>query len=185
MDCVRHGMVASVSDEKHDRLVILVGRCVIHSYQQHTQLRIPQFLPLLITTTLSYLFLDSPDPSSQFRLAIGSYVEQYSNAVQIVKKHPGGDSYHNQLYQACEFDHPYPCTKILWSPDSRNMGGKDLLATTGDYLRVWNVTDDGSGRGTLTPKKEGLLNNVRRPIKQQATSDKQQMECHNHSHITS
>ena len=102
----------------------------------------------------------SPDPSSQFRLAIGSYVEQYSNAVQIVKKLPGGDSYNNQLYQACEFDHPYPCTKILWSPDTRNMGGKDLLATTGDYLRVWNVTDDGSGRGTLIPKKEALLNNV-------------------------
>ena len=40
------------------------------------------------------------------------------------------------------------------------MGGKDLLATTGDYLRVWNVTDDGSGRGTLIPKKEALLNNV-------------------------
>ena len=88
-------------------------------------------------------------------------MEQYSNAVQIVKKLPGGDSsYNNQLYQACEFDHPYPCTKILWSPDSRNMGGKDLLATTGDYLRVWNVTDDGSGRGTLIPKKEALLNNV-------------------------
>ena len=121
----------------------------------------------------------SPDPSSQFRLAIGSYVEQYSNVVQIIKKLPGAtaaaanggggggagagagaDSYYNQLYQACEFDHPYPCTKILWSPDTRNMGGKDLLATTGDYLRIWNVTDDGSGRGTLTPKKEALLNNV-------------------------
>lgn len=50
------------------------------------------------------------------------------------------------------------------------MGGKDLLATTGDYLRVWNVTDDGSGRGTLTPKKEGLLNNVRETNR---TSNKQ------------
>lgn len=80
--------------------------------------------------------------------------------MQIVKKLPGGDSYGNQLYQACEFDHPYPCTKILWSPDTRNMGGKDLLATTGDYLRIWNVTDDGSGRGTLIPQKEALLNNV-------------------------
>ena len=103
----------------------------------------------------------SPDPTSQFRLAIGSYVEQYSNAVQIVKKLPGGgENFGNQLYAACQFDHPYPCTKILWSPDARNMGGKDLLATTGDYLRVWNVLDDGTGRGTLTPKKEALLNNV-------------------------
>jgi len=35
-----------------------------------------------------------------------------------------------------------------------------LLATTGDYLRLWSVADDGLGRGTLLPKKEALLNNV-------------------------
>lgn len=104
------------------------------------------------------------DPSSQFRLAIGSYVESYSNAVQIVKKLPGGENFGNQLYQACEFDHPYPCTKILWSPDSGNMGGKDLLATTGDYLRIWNVTENDSTRGTLNSKKEALLNNVSFPF---------------------
>ena len=101
-----------------------------------------------------------PDPNSQFRLAIGSYVEQYSNAVQVVKKRPGTDL-DSQLYKACEFDHPYPCTKILWSPDVS--ATKDLLATTGDYLRVWSVTDDGLGQGTLTPKKVALLNNVRSP----------------------
>lgn len=47
----------------------------------------------------------------------------------------------------------------MWSPDVRNYGAKDLLATTGDYLRIWNVADDGSGRGTLSVKKEALLNN--------------------------
>lgn len=69
------------------------------------------------------------------------------------------DDLESQLYKACEFDHPYPCTKILWSPDVS--ATKDLLATTGDYLRVWSATDDGSGTGTLTPKKVALLNNVR------------------------
>lgn len=107
---------------------------------------------------------DRPDPSSQFRLAIGSYVEQYSNSVQIVKKHSSTtstDDLESQLYQACEFDHPYPCTKISWSPDAHNQGGKDLLATTGDYLRLWNFTeDDSSGKGMLIPNKEALLNNV-------------------------
>lgn len=92
---------------------------------------------------------------SQFRLAIGSYVEQYSNAVQIVKKSLSS----NELYVAGEFDHPYPCTKILWSPDVHS--NMDLLATTGDYLRIWSATDDGSGTGTVTPKKVALLNNVR------------------------
>lgn len=91
-------------------------------------------------------------------------MEQYSNSVQIVKKHSSTtstDDLESQLYQACEFDHPYPCTKISWSPDAHNQGGKDLLATTGDYLRLWNFTeDDSSGKGMLIPNKEALLNNV-------------------------
>jgi WD repeat-containing protein 68 len=116
------------------------------------------------------------DTASKFRLAIGSFVEQYSNCVQIVQKDidRSGDVNHRNstnatngsdaqlpvkddmnLYKACEFDHPYPCTKILWSPDSRS-GSKDLLATTGDYLRLWNLTD--AGNGMLDAKKEAILN---------------------------
>ena len=106
------------------------------------------------------------ETDAQFRLAIGSYVEQYSNCVQIIKKKPSPKnpsdptySYENQCYVAAEFDHPYPCTKILWSPDVSS-GARDLLATSGDYLRLWSMSDDGLGVGTLTAKKEALLNNV-------------------------
>jgi WD repeat-containing protein 68 len=66
-----------------------------------------------------------------------------------------------ELYRACEFEHPYPCTKILFSPETRNFSGRDLVATTGDYLRIWNLSDDGKGRGTLLSKKEAMLNTVR------------------------
>jgi DDB1- and CUL4-associated factor 7 len=52
------------------------------------------------------------------------------------------------------FDHPYPTTNIIWAPAGNTLG-KDLLATTGDYLRLWNVQDDGEIR------LECLLNNVR------------------------
>jgi DDB1- and CUL4-associated factor 7 len=124
------------------------------------------------------------EANSQFRLAIGSYVEQYSNTVSIMKKVPhdllpastsADPSQH--LYKAGEFDHPYPCTKIVWSPDVRNTNSRDLLATTGDYLRVWNVTDTtyteggggggglaanvvpNDGRSTVKCAKECLLNN--------------------------
>jgi DDB1- and CUL4-associated factor 7 len=51
------------------------------------------------------------------------------------------------------FDHPYPTTKILWAPEAAARE-KDLLATTGDYLRLWRVTPDDT-------KLECLLNNVR------------------------
>ena len=125
-------------------MVLIVRHSLVSIYSQFT-------LHAMVLRTRS------PDPSSQFRLAIGSYVEQYSNSVSVIKKNPES----SQLYQACEFDHPYPCTKILWSPDAGSQGSKDLLATTGDYLRVWNVTDDPqSGKGMLLPTKEALLNNV-------------------------
>eukprot|EP00550_Attheya_septentrionalis_P004701 CAMPEP_0198292588 /NCGR_PEP_ID=MMETSP1449-20131203/12912_1 /TAXON_ID=420275 /ORGANISM="Attheya septentrionalis, Strain CCMP2084" /LENGTH=351 /DNA_ID=CAMNT_0043991767 /DNA_START=15 /DNA_END=1070 /DNA_ORIENTATION=- len=113
-------------------------------------------------TVFAMAWSHRPDPNAQFRLAIGSYVEQYSNRVQIVKKRPASDPsdpYNGQMYKACEFEHSYPCTKILWSTDTSNVGSKDLLATSGDYLRIWNLTDDGSGQGTLIPNKEVLLNN--------------------------
>ena len=36
------------------------------------------------------------------------------------------------------FDHPYPTTKVMWIPDSKG-AYPDLLATSGDYLRIWRV----------------------------------------------
>jgi WD repeat-containing protein 68 len=82
-------------------------------------------------------------------------VEKYSNQVHIVKKLPHENDLGISLYKSGSFDHPYPCTKILWSPDAQNQGSKDLLATTGDYLRVWNA----SPGDTYNPRKECLLNN--------------------------
>lgn len=37
------------------------------------------------------------------------------------------------------FDHPYPTTKLMWIPDTKGVY-PDLLATSGDYLRVWRVS---------------------------------------------
>lgn len=134
------------------------------------------------------------EPGTQFRLAIGSYVEQYSNSVSIIKRKapdtPGNlnkstaddTPQHNaqststssisnknyELYKAGEFDHPYPCTRIHWTP-STALGSRDILATTGDYLRVWSVHKDddtntsnennSSGLSNVTVTKECLLNN--------------------------
>ena len=51
------------------------------------------------------------------------------------------------------FTHPYPATKVMFIPD-KDCSRPDLLATTGDYLRIWHVGEDGV-------KLQKLLNNVR------------------------
>jgi len=107
------------------------------------------------------------DPSSQFRLAIGSYIDRYCNVVRIVKKRspasemPTKSNNAGDIFTICEFSHPYPATKIQWSPDTRNgPNPRELLATSGDYLRIWDIRDDGTGRGTSLAKKICLFNNV-------------------------
>jgi hypothetical protein len=46
----------------------------------------------------------------------------------------------DELVKVGAFDHHYPATRIMWAPKTRT-GTHDLLATTGDYLRLWNVKD--------------------------------------------
>ncbi|XP_076825999.1 DDB1- and CUL4-associated factor 7 [Clavelina lepadiformis] len=83
----------------------------------------------------------------KFRLAIGSFIEEYNNKVQIV----GLDEERAEFKAKSMFDHPYPCTKIMWIPDPKSVY-PDLLATSGDYLRLWRVSDSET-------RLECLLNN--------------------------
>ena len=52
--------------------------------------------------------------------------------------------------------HPYPATKIMWIPDTTG-AHEDLVATSGDYLRIWQVPTT-PGHGKTKPKC--LLDNV-------------------------
>ena len=83
-------------------------------------------------------------PDGRFRMAVGSYKEEYSNQVQIIqlqRDEAGNGVFRHQ----CEFEHPYPATKVMWAPAKHNLGATtDLLATTGDYLRLWSTSIDGS-----------------------------------------
>ena len=74
-----------------------------------------------------------------FRLALGSFVEDHSNGIQIVDLDMERDSFR----QVTQFGHSYPPTKLMWRPDAP-MGTSDLIATTGDFLRLWEVKDDDS-----------------------------------------
>ena len=51
-----------------------------------------------------------------------------------------------------EIEHAFPPTKVAWTPD-RNARFPDLLATVGDYLRLWEIGATGTSaslRGVLT-----------------------------------
>lgn len=53
-------------------------------------------------------------PDKRFRLALGSFIEEYNNKVQIVMlDEDSGDFTARSI-----FDHPYPTTKIMWIPDT-------------------------------------------------------------------
>ena len=149
------------------------------------------------------------EPERGFRLALGSFVEEYANRVSIVQRRDayekcvgtgvGRDRTAAALQRACvspasstyparaperrrtsarrhnpgkaadseaafvtvgEFEHPYPATKIMWSPDRTSR--RDLLATTGDYLRVWSVPDQreaSDAESASSVEMVALLNN--------------------------
>ncbi|KAK8787882.1 hypothetical protein V5799_022342, partial [Amblyomma americanum] len=85
-------------------------------------------------------------PDRRFRLALGSFIEEYNNKVQLVSL----DEDTSEFLAKSTFDHPYPTTKIMWIPDTKGVF-PDLLATSGDYLRVWRAGEE--------TRLECLLNN--------------------------
>jgi len=92
-------------------------------------------------------------PNGKNRLAVGSFQEEYSNQIQLLhlQKDDFDVGYFRKLF---EFDHPYPPTKLMFAPESYyGTGNTDLLATTGDYLRLWSVDDDTG------VKMKAILNN--------------------------
>ena len=74
-----------------------------------------------------------------FRLAIGSFVEEHMNTVEIVELNENTSGFQ----KICQFEHPYPPTKIMWTPDT-STSGSDILATTGNFLRIWELRDNKS-----------------------------------------
>jgi WD repeat-containing protein 68 len=76
----------------------------------------------------------STRPDQKFRLALGSFTEDYTNKVEIVQLNEEFGDFDKKA----TFDHPYPATKVMWIPDKSGTHS-DLLATTGDYLRLWEL----------------------------------------------
>eukprot|EP00968_Pinguiococcus_pyrenoidosus_P019989 scaffold2261_cov231-Pinguiococcus_pyrenoidosus.AAC.3 len=47
------------------------------------------------------------DSAASFRLALGSFIEEYSNKVLLIQQDTNGD-----FHDIGQFDHPYPATKV-------------------------------------------------------------------------
>ena len=64
----------------------------------------------------------------KFKMAVGSYKEEYSNKIQIIQrdnhnsKDDNNDSHSGNFVQLSEYEHPYPATKVMWAPAKNNTG---------------------------------------------------------------
>ncbi|KAI4160420.1 MAG: hypothetical protein LQ342_005744 [Letrouitia transgressa] len=120
------------------------------------------------------------------KIALGSYVEDGHNFIQILdsvitpepdESSPDAPQYGLDFVKTAEATHAYPVTRILWEPASSQKKSTDLLATSGDHLRLWslpaqpsynpsNSISRSSNSNQITPQKLtplALLSNSKSP----------------------
>ncbi|MCJ1471775.1 hypothetical protein MMC13_000416 [Lambiella insularis] len=83
------------------------------------------------------------------KMAIGSYLEDGHNFIQILNTQivpdpepdptPGAPQYGIEFVKTAEATHSCPVTRILWEPEYSMKQSCDLLATSGDHLRLWSL----------------------------------------------
>ncbi|SLM39992.1 WD40/YVTN repeat-like-containing domain [Lasallia pustulata] len=88
------------------------------------------------------------------KMAIGSYLEDGHNFIQILdtqivpetdtESAPESPLYGLEFTKTAEATHSYPVTRILWEPASSQKESTDLLATSGDHLRLWSLPSQAS-----------------------------------------
>ncbi|KAG8533093.1 uncharacterized protein KY384_001876 [Bacidia gigantensis] len=88
------------------------------------------------------------------KMAIGSYVEDGHNFIQILETQVSLEhdtegqtdpsQYSLNYVKTAEATHSYPVTRILWEPASSKKNSTDLLATSGDHLRLWSLPQQAS-----------------------------------------
>jgi DDB1- and CUL4-associated factor 7 len=94
---------------------------------------------------------------SAYRLAIASFLENYQNQIGIIGLQDERvlleDEYSDypDFTMLCEAHHGYPVTSLQWQPASaitsqwsNKSPAVELLATTGDALRIWEYSSEGS-----------------------------------------
>ncbi|KAG6119385.1 hypothetical protein E4U13_007762 [Claviceps humidiphila] len=93
-----------------------------------------------------------PQGNGAGKLALGSYLEDGHNFIQILDSKvtptgqdvytPGTSKHCLDFTKVAEATHSYPVTRLLWEPPSSQKQSTDLLATSGDHLRLWSLPSD-------------------------------------------
>src|SRR5271154_2045103 len=55
---------------------------------------------------------------------------------------PSSSKYGIEFAKIAEATHSYPVTRLLWEPPSSQKQSTDLLATSGDHLRLWSLPSE-------------------------------------------
>ncbi|XP_072955817.1 protein TRANSPARENT TESTA GLABRA 1 [Typha angustifolia] len=100
-------------------------------------------------------FSTSPSSSSSPRLALGSFLEEYANRVDIVSFDDESLSFRPE--PSLSFDHPYPATKLMFHPRPLPNSSTSLLASSCDYLRLWQLNQGDPNSNTT--ELRSVLNN--------------------------
>lgn len=100
-------------------------------------------------------------------MAVGSYLEDPHNFIQILDTQivpqevtvPGQSPYGIEYNKVAEATCAYPVTRILWEPPSSQKQSTDLLATSGDHLRLWSLPAPGTPQATSNINRSSTANN--------------------------
>jgi WD repeat-containing protein 68 len=96
---------------------------------------------------------------SDFRLAVGSLKEDLANEVKIIKL---SEDPNEDFVCSTTFEHNFPATKVAWLPD-QSTSHPDLLATSSDHLRLWEV-DEQTNKVTMKSELKENSQNFSAPI---------------------
>ena len=91
-----------------------------------------------------YALANCTNPNSLFTIALSSLIEDPSNRVDVARLN--ADT--RQFERIASFDHVYPPTKLIWLPNSSGQH-TDLLGTSTDSLRIWQVSDSDQLKSNL------------------------------------
>ena len=104
--------------------------------------------------------------NSAGKMAVGSYIEDNHNFIrildtQITPQHdaaPGTSPFGIEYNAIAEATCSFPVTRILWEPPSSQKQSTDLLATSGDHLRLWSLPQASGNNLSNTISRTSSVN---------------------------